>query len=161
MAGLLYAGVLSIQALAAESWTTYRNPRFAYTLSYPSSVFTPQRPSEDGGGQIFLTADERAKIVVYGALNDEHFTPEQYRQTILKQFSGYDAIDYSPRGKTWFVLSGFRGDAIYYQKVMFSCGGRVINALSVTFPTAEKKIYEGLIEVMEDHFKPGRGEGCR
>jgi hypothetical protein len=59
------------------------------------------------------------------------------------------------------VLSGYRGDAIYYQKVMFSCGDRVINALSVTFPRAEKKFYEGLIEVMEDNFRPGSGDGCR
>jgi hypothetical protein len=59
------------------------------------------------------------------------------------------------------VLSGFRGENIYYQKVMFSCGGNVINALSVTFPRAEKPFYENLIEVMEDSFKPGSGEGCR
>jgi hypothetical protein len=50
---------------------------------------------------------------------------------------------------------------IYYQKVMFSCGDRVINALSITFPRAEKKFYEGLVEVMEDNFKPGIGEGCK
>ena len=161
LAGFVYAGVLSIPLRAAESWTTYQNPRFGYTLLYPSSVFSPSRPSEDGGGEVFLTSDGRAKIVVYGALNDERFTPTEYRDTILKQFAGYDKMDYSPRGKTWFVLSGFRGDMIYYQKVMFSCSDRVINAMSITFPKAEKKFYEGLIEVMEDNFKPGAGEGCR
>ena len=146
---------------AAETWTTYQNPRFGYSLSYPSSVFKPSHPSEDGGGSVFLTADEKAKIVVYGAMNDDHFTPAEYRETILKQFSGYDAIDYSPRGKTWFVLSGFRGEAIYYQKVMFSCNDHVISAFSITFPKAEKKFYAPLVEVMEDNFKPGNGEGCR
>jgi hypothetical protein len=59
------------------------------------------------------------------------------------------------------VLSGYRGDAIYYQKVMFSCGNNVINVLSVTFPRAEKPFFGPLIERMEDNFKPGRGEGCR
>src|SRR5689334_7730202 len=107
------------KTLPPEDWTTYRNPRFGYILTYPSRVFTPHQPSEDGGGEIFLTKDERAKIVVYGALNDEHFTPSEYRKTILEKFSGYDQIDYSPQGKTWFVLSGYRGDKIYYQKVMF------------------------------------------
>ena len=148
-------------AAAAERWETYRNQRFGYVLSYPSSVFKAQPPSEKGDGQTFLTADGRAKIVVYGTVNDEGFSPAEYRKTILKEFAGYDMIDYSPQGKTWFVLSGFRGDMIYYQKVMFSCGNKVINALSVTFPTAEKKFYEGLIEVMEDNFKPASGEACR
>jgi hypothetical protein len=155
------AAIISLPTFAAETWQTYRNERFGYTLSYPSSVFTPQPPSENGDGQTFLTADGKAKVVVYGTINDERFTPAQYRSTILKQFAGYTEMDYSPRGKTWFVLSGFRGDMIYYQKVMFSCGERVITALSITFPRDEKKFYEGLIEVMEDRFKPGAGEGCR
>jgi hypothetical protein len=161
LTALLSALAVTPQASAAEQWSDYRNPRFGYTLSYPSSVFKPQPPSEKGDGQTFITADGRAKIVVYGTINDERFTPAEYRKTILKEFAGYDQIDYSPQGKTWFVLSGYRGDAIYYQKVMFSCGDRVINALSVTFPRAEKKFYEGLIEVMEDNFRPGSGDACR
>jgi hypothetical protein len=159
-AAALSTFVLFSQAFAAEQWSNYRNERFGYTLSYPASVFTPQ-PSDKGDGQTFVTGDGKAKIVVYGAINDERFTPAEYRKTILKEFAGYDQIDYSPQGKTWFVLSGYRGDAIYYQKVMFSCGDKVINALSVTFPRAEKKFYEGLIEVMEDNFHPGSGAACR
>jgi hypothetical protein len=161
LAALFCIGIATPAAFAAERWETHRNARFGYVLSYPSSVFEPQPPSEKGDGQTFLSKDGRAKIVVYATVNDERFSPAQYRSTILKQFAGYNEMDYSPRGKTWFVLSGFRDDVIYYQKVMFSCGERVINALSVTFPRKEKKFYEGLIEVMEDSFKPGSGEGCR
>jgi hypothetical protein len=157
---LMLAAAPGAYAQSGQSWANYKNPRFGYALSYPSSVFKPQPPSENGDGQTFLTDDGRAKIVVYATVNDERFSPQDYRKTILSEFGGYDQMDYSPSGKTWFVLSGFRGDNIYYQKVMFSCGGRVINALSVTFPRVEKKFYEGLIEVMEDRFKPGSGEGC-
>ena len=28
-------------------------------------------------------------------------------------------MTYRPRGRSWFVLSGYRGDTIYYEKVMF------------------------------------------
>jgi hypothetical protein len=164
LSALFSAGVFSVDAAQAQSrerWATYQNERFGYTLSYPSSVFTPQPPPANGDGQTFLSKDRRAKVVVYATVNDERFSPQNYRQTILREFGGYDQMDYSPRGKTWFVLSGFRGDTIYYQKVMFSCGERVITALSVTFPRAQKPFYEGLIERMEDNFKPGSGEGCR
>jgi hypothetical protein len=149
------------QAQGPASWASYKNERFGYTLSYPSNVFSRQPPADNGDGQSFLTADGRAKLVVFGAANRENFTPSKYRETILREFGGYDQMDYSPTGKTWFVLSGFRGENIYYQKVMFSCGGSVINVLSVTFPRAEKKFYEGLVEVMEDNFKPATsGQGC-
>lgn len=154
-------GAADVWAQGSERWSNYRNERFGYRLSYPSSVFSEQTPSEKADGQTFLTPDGRAKIVVSGVVNDERFSPADYRKTILQEFGGYDRMDYSPRGKTWFVLSGFRGDRIYYQKVMFSCGDRVINVLSVTFPTAEKRFFENLVERMEDNFKPGSGEGCR
>ena len=161
LGAVTFAAVPDASAQSGQRWTTYRNARFGFTLSYPASIFTPQPPPDSGDGQTFLTDDRRAKVVVYATTNDERFSPQDYRKTILKDFGGYDQLDYSPSGKTWFVLSGYRGENIYYQKVMFSCGGGVITALSVTFPRAEKKFYEGLIEVMEDNFKPGSGESCR
>lgn len=165
LAVILCAGALAAapeaQAQSRVTWTNYQNPRFGFTLSYPSSVFTPQPPPESGDGQTFLADGGRAKIVVYATLNDERFSPQDYRKTILKEFGGYEQMDYSPTGKTWFVLSGYRGDSIYYQKVMFSCGNGVITALSVTFPKVEKPFYEGLIEVMENRFHPGSERACR
>lgn len=147
-----------------ERWITYKNERFGYSLFYPSALFQDEAPPENGGGQSFVSQDGRAKIVVYGTFNTENFTPREYRKVILEEFGGYDQMDYSPTSRTWFVLSGFRGDNIYYQKVMFSCAGKVINVLSITFPTEEKSFYEGMIETIEDRFRPGRGEdtpaGC-
>jgi len=147
-----------------DRWITYKNARFGYRFYYPSALFEPGKLPENGGGQTFTSVDGRAKIVVFATLNSENFSPAQYRKIILKDFGGYDRMDYSPSGQSWFVLSGFRGENIYYQKVMFSCGNRVINALSITFPTAEKPHYEELIEIIEDNFKPDRGtdspQGC-
>jgi hypothetical protein len=113
-----------------------------------------------GDGGTFVSEDGRAKLVVFGAENTENFTPAEYRSIILKEFAGYDEVTYGPRGSTWFVLSGFRGGDIYYQKVMFSCGGRIINALSITFPRDEKPFYEPIIERVEDNFRPARGQAC-
>lgn len=145
------------QPAGDENWVTYKNPRFGFSLYYPSALFKPQPPAENGDGQVFEKEDGSAKIVIYGANNDENYSLKEYRGIILSEFGGYDKMDYSPTGKTWFVLSGYREDKIYYQKVMFSCGNKVINALSITFPTAEKQFYEPLIETMEDKFQTGRG----
>ena len=87
-----------------------------------------------------------------GAENDEGFTLAGDRSTILNEFGGYDRLDYSPKRQTWFVLSGYR-ENIYYQKVRFCCNGRIINALRITFPAAEKSFREGLIDIMDDGFR--------
>jgi hypothetical protein len=125
---------------------------------------TEEPDDDDGGSLTLLSTDGHAKIVVFGALNSENLSPREYRKTLLEEFGGYDKLDYQPVGKTWFVLSGYRGDNIYYQKVLFSCSNRVVNVFSVNFPTVEKPFYERLIEIMEDNFKTGRGEstpdGC-
>jgi hypothetical protein len=154
---LLLAGTMPPGAQTAGGWTTYQNERFGYRLIYPADVFQDDGAApENADGRTFLSRDGRAKIVVYGANNDERFSPSEYRSTILKEFPGYDQMDYAPKGQSWFVLSGFRGAAIYYQKVMFSCDNRIINVFSVTFPREEKRFYENLIERMEDGFKPRR-----
>lgn len=141
----------------SDGWTTYVSDEFGYSLYYPAAFFEPQAIAQPGQPKTFLSFDKTAKLVVSGVINDEGFTADTYRTTLLRDFGGYEMVEYMPRGKTWFALSGTRGGNTYYQKVMFSCGGRIINVFSVTFPTAEKSFYEGLIEVMEDGFRPGTG----
>ena len=153
------------QQMPADGWVTYVNDNLGYNFYYPSTFFEPQAIATDTQAKTFLSPDKRAKIVVSAVENDESFTLAGYRAAILGEFGGYEQLDYSPTGQTWFVLSGFRGENIYYQKVLFSCGGRIINVVSITFPIADRAFYEGLVEVMEDNFRPGTGRdtpaGCR
>ena len=73
---------------------------------------------------------------------------------MIDNTGGYEEITYQPRGRSWFVLSGYRGDQIYYEKVMFSCGGRVVNILAIAYPTSERGQFDPMLERMEDTFKP-------
>lgn len=170
------AAILVFSAMAAaavpkhrqtpeDGWVTYKNDELGYSLYYPSTFFEPQGIAAPGEAKTFLSPDQQAKIVVSAVKNDENFTLASYRSTLLSDYSGYEGLDYSPKGESWFVLSGYRGETIYYQKVMFSCDNRVINVFSMTFPTDDRAFYEGVIEVMEDNFHPGVGKdtpaGCR
>ena len=75
---------------------------------------------------------------------------------MIANAGGYEEITYQPRGRSWFVLSGYRGDQIYYEKVMFSCGGRVVNILAIAYPTSERGHFDRVVERMEDTFKPSQ-----
>lgn len=141
----------------AGNWTVYENERFGYRLAYPGSWFDAGPVSANGDGRAFMTRDGRARIVVFGARNSEGLSLRAYRETLLQDYDGYDDLTYSPVGQTWFVLSGYRGETIYYQKVMFSCSGRIINVLSISFPAADKPLFAPLVERVEDRFRPGTG----
>jgi len=147
-----------------EDWAVYENARFGYRLVYPDSWFEAGPESANGDGRAFTTPDGSARIVTFASHNTEGMSLREYRTTLLEDVGGYRELTYSPVGKTWFVLSGYRGDRIYYEKVMFSCGGRIINVLSISFPESEKPAYSPVIEKIEDRFGPGNGydtpSGC-
>jgi hypothetical protein len=45
----------------------------------------------------------------------------------------------------------------YYEKVMFSCAGGVVNVLAITYPKADKReLYDPVVEHMEDTFRPAK-----
>lgn len=142
----------------ASDWAVYENQRFGYRLAYPGTWFQTGPVSANGDGRAFTSRDGAARVVVFGAHNSEGLSLRDYRETLLSDYGDYGDLTYSPVGNTWFVLSGYQGDRIYYQKVMFSCGGRIINALSISFPESEKPAYSPIIEGIEDRFRTGQGE---
>ena len=76
------------------------------------------------------------------------------RRTIGSE--GYERVTYSPSGDTWLVVSGFRGDRIFYEKFSFKDG--VISAFGVEFPTGEKPFYSPIVERIEDSFRAGHSD---
>jgi hypothetical protein len=173
-AGLLLAGTALASVWApADGWArerrhhhdysefgplaVYRNARFGYSLTYPEQLFAPEPESENGDGRKFFSRDRKAKIAVFGAHNVERYNMEEYRKTLLKEFDGYEQVTYSPKGNSWFVLSGFHDGNVYYQKVMFSCENEVVSVLAVTWPVVDRQRYDPVIELLEKNFHPGAG----
>jgi hypothetical protein len=58
------------------------------------------------------------------------------------------------------VLSGLRGDNIYYEKVLFACGGRIINAFALTYPQDRKLSFDPIVTGIEKSFRSSSGPAC-
>ena len=141
------------------AWSEYRNERFGLSLRFPTRVFRPERSADEGDGQLFRTKDGRAQLLVGALENTERHSPATYQRYIAKQsYSGFD-IDYAPVGRSWSVLSGERDGTIFYEKVIFSCGGEVINSFAMIYPTSQRTLYDVIVEEIEDTFRAG-SEGC-
>ena len=140
-------------------WTEFHNERFGLALRYPASVFVSQRSSESGDGDLFETLDRKGRLLVGAIPNNDRFSPRTYQAFIARQSYPGLRVDYAPVGQSWAVLSGTLGRTMVYEKIMFSCGGDVINSFAMTYPIAERQFYDPLIETIEDTFRPG-DEGC-
>ena len=161
---LLLGFVVAVTTLAASTplkattsrWSSERDAGLGFTYSYPKALFSRTEGDGKPSFHYFVSEDNDAQFLVGGWNNAEGQTPEAFKRWLFANAGGYDELTYRPRGRSWFVLSGYRGDSIYYEKVMFSCGGRVVNVLAITYPTAQRDLYDPIVEHMENTFQPGR-----
>jgi len=151
----LLATPVSLSA-AISHWSTERDPDLGFTYSYPRALFSRIEGDGKPSFHYFESEASEAKFLVGGWNNAAGQSPENFKRWVMENVGGYDELTYRPRGRSWFVLSGYRADTIYYEKVMFSCGGDLVNVLAVTYPTHQRDIYDPVVERMEDTFKPGR-----
>jgi hypothetical protein len=149
----------SQQSHGQSGWVNYHNDRYGLSLRYPSDLFVTQRSSAAGDGDLFATANGRARLLVGAFENTDHHSPKSYQSYIARNsYPGLHA-DYAPVGGSWAVLSGTRGETMIYEKVMFSCGGQVINSFALMYPVSERSLYDPVVEAIEDSFRPG-AKGC-
>lgn len=123
------------------SWTSYSNSRFLFTLSYPADVFSVTE-SADHNGAVLVSADGRARLRIFAAKNVTGMTPTEYRRFLLEnRYNGVN-IDYAPRGKLWFVLSGTQGAEVIYEHVGFSCDGSSLHGWQMTYPAHVRTFFD-------------------
>ena len=163
LAVILSIATSTVSAFAQDSaqtsgWSTYRNTGFGFLVSYPADVFTPQTLAENVNGTIFQTGDGSARFSVSAYINTDDAEDIAYYKSKVLETEDYPNLTYQPGGDTWFVLSGYHQDAIYYEKYILSCNWRVINALLITYPRAERTTYDKIVTGLEKTFKPGHGE---
>ncbi len=68
--------------------------------------------------------------------------------------------DYSPQQSHWFVLSGTRGNDMFYERITFSCDG-ALHGWQLTYPVAERAFYDRVVEEMHRGYRHSNGPGAR
>ncbi len=144
----------------SATWETYRSERFGYSLLFPAYALEQRSETPDGRGVELSSTDGLVKLKALAADNTDNVSLSDYRAAILRELSGGNRLNYGPMGQSWFVLSGVRGDSIYYQKVIFACGGRVINAFAMTYPEQQRREFDPIVTTIEKNFHPTAGPDC-
>lgn len=140
--------------VAAETFQTYVNPRFNYSIDYPAKLLLPKGEAPNGDGQIFASADLQAQMIIYGT----HNVLEQTIQDLFKKES-QDAssqqitkkVTYKRQKDNWFVVSGYIGPKIFYQKTFLS--NDMFKTFYIEYPVSQRSIYDPILSRLGSSFK--------
>ena len=140
-----------------NDWATLKNDRHGFAIAYPIDVFEQKSEPTTDEGRVLLSKDGKAKLLVGAFENADSQSLEDYRQFLIaEQYAGAN-IDYAPVKQRWFVLSGTRGDEIFYQRVSFTCGGKLINSWAMLYPADQRKTYDRVLTAIAHTYSPGAG----
>jgi len=137
----------------AQDWRSYHNDRFGPTADYPAGWTMAPAP-ENNDGRRFTAPDGDAFVIVSG-----HFALDSRTEEMARAAEAGDGetVTYSAKGGNWVVVSGFRGDRIFYRKSLLSCGDQVWNNLYVEYPARDKARFDRLVSHMAASLRPGEG----
>lgn len=138
---------------AGRGWMTYVNALSGASLTYPADLFEPLPPTDGGENQRFISRDGEAELEFIVLPRAPGQTPRSLQRTLIGR-EGYEEVTYRPRGRSWFVLSGYRGERIFYEKYMFA--GDSVQAFAIAYPSALRHVYDPVVEAVEDNFQPAR-----
>jgi hypothetical protein len=138
-------------------WATLRNERHGFLIAYPVKVFHQDADPTTDEGRVLSSVDGKARLLVGAFANDGDTSLEAYREFLLNdQYAGAD-IEYAPVRDKWFVLSGTLGEQEFYERVSFTCGGRLINSWVMIYPKAQSRLYDRVVEAIARTYSPGAG----
>lgn len=136
-----------------SGWQRYSNDLYGTEFEFPAQIFDVTPPPETNDGRQFLSRDATLEIIATKNITGEGVEGLKRRVLKKEEGNGHD-VTYSPSGQNWFVVSGFRGDQIFYEKYLLRDG--VIHAFGMEFPVSAKPVYAPIIERIEDSFRVGR-----
>lgn len=98
----------------------YQNQRFDYQVQYPARILTPQEAPANGDGRTFQSPEGQIVMQVYGHHNTlSESLKERYQEMLQKHSdSPQEKITYHKKDNHFFVISGYRGNWVFYRKTI-------------------------------------------
>lgn len=105
---------------SALAYAPYRNERYGYAVDVPTDLFRPAEAIGDGQGQAFVTDDGSATLLVVAT----EAGPDALRREYEAELERFDQeVTYRVLRPSWFVVSGYQGPFIFYQRTHQSADG--------------------------------------
>jgi hypothetical protein len=136
-----------------ETYKTYTNARFAFSIAYPAHLLVPQGEATNGDGQRFISKDEQAVLLAYGSYN----ALDQTLNDIFKETSETSPahpnrmVTYKALRADWFVVSGKEDGKIFYQKTLLKKA--VLKTFRLEYRESQKATFDPVVARLEKSFR--------
>ena len=140
----------SVFAIPQNSYKTYANARFKYSISYPADLLIPQGESDNGDGQMFREkSGSSVEMRVYGGYNVLNETlHSRYAELIHKWRNG---VTYKVIRQNWFVVSAMVSGKIHYQKTILR--GDSFKTFEIEYDAVRGATYNDVTDRISKSFK--------
>jgi hypothetical protein len=146
-------------AHAEDGYRTYHNDRFGVTADVPRD-WRAGRPPDNNDGLRFTSPDGTATITVSGGYRMADTVAEAL--TSEQAADEGETVTYQTRGPRMAVISGMRGQTVFYRKVVLSCKDQVMNRVSIEYPVARKQQFDALVTHAAASLQGGPGvDDCK
>jgi len=146
------AAALAASPLSAQKrWTEYTDV-WGTRVSYPQDVFSINKGVE-GGGQVFVTRDGRARLHMYAMENPKALPPRQFMRSY---FPGpRSTLTYDRVTRNFFAVSARRHGMIVYLRCNFSSvGGAALHCVDIRYPANEKRAWDEIVTRISRSLRP-------
>jgi hypothetical protein len=145
---VLIAPLLALTADAADARRRHHRGDRAYAMER-GSIAAPvpadwqlQPPDPDWRGNRFVSPTGHAWLAFYARPADKA-PHDQHLKTVA--FVEGEEITYLRREPDWLAVSGFKGDRIFYRKVVLACGERTWRHVAFEYPAEAKRAFDRLV----------------
>jgi hypothetical protein len=125
-------------------WTTFRDPRFAFTLLYPAGIFTFDPTQSDAHMHTFVSRDRRATFRIVAAENRTGVSLARFRRTLMKKRYAGASFEQTLRRRHWFALAGTLREEAFLERITFSCDGKTLQGWQMRYPLSQRTAYDAL-----------------
>ncbi|TIP22753.1 MAG: hypothetical protein E5X90_15165, partial [Mesorhizobium sp.] len=119
---------------------TYVNARFGTSCTFPDEIFSDRLPEPENGDGQQWSAPDGASLTCSGIYNIDNDTPKGFVADEKANTGPGYKITYSKSGKNWAVVSGIKGDKVFYERRLFGKDG-VIRTVWIEYPSSLKAKY--------------------
>src|ERR1700730_16906318 len=147
---------LAATLTAASAQTPSNDPqrRGIPAVLPPDWVLQPTDPNQHR--KVLTSPDGRASLTVLEERADTDMA--SYMRSVAERDG--ERVTYRRREQSWIVVSGFKGERIFYRKAMLACGDKVWHQIAFDYPAAEKRGYDRFVTRAEKALAAHRQDGC-
>lgn len=134
----------TIQDIDSANYSRYYNLLYGYRVDFPN-LLTAQLEAGNGDGRVFTDSKGNAILTVYGSKLDT--LSVRYEQDLASiTASKRNSITYQKLTFSFSVISGFKGDTIFYYRRIATDEG--LASIMFEYPKADSVKYKMVVEAV-------------